>query len=155
MKKLLLCLLLLTGFAFAQEYGERVGEGYTWSDSIYYGAGTATVDSVKIYDMRINYAWFSIIFEGNANTTVDSVVVRKGAVRKNNQGVVQDTVWGNQISWKDSSWSTVNTLINNTVGTHYTAFEPVVHLLKMEFLNTWAGDSDRKLKYILQAITKK
>jgi len=141
--------LLLSLPLMAQINGVQHGQGTIRSDSVYFGAGTATVDSVKIYDFRFANYWYSIVFEGNANSPVDSVIITKGTLRFNDAGVLQDTVWGNQINWKDSTWTDVNTLINNTVGVHYTAFEPVVNLLKIEFLNAWANLNTRKLKYVL------
>ena len=154
MKKFLFWLLLLTVPVIAQTQGKYVGRGYSWSDSIYYGAGTATVDSVKIYNMGIKYDWYSLILKGNANTTVDSLIITRGAIGYTEQKAAVDTVWGDQFTWKDSSWTAVNTVINNTVGVDYTAFEPLVHLLKIEYLNHWGTDSDRKTRYILQALRR-
>ena len=131
-----------------------MGGGVSWGDSVYYGGGSAAGDSVKLYRVNLRHTWYSIIFQGNANTTTDSIIVTKGATIRNHSGDSTGFYWGNQISWKDSVWGGVNTLINNTIGVHYTAFEPVVEFIKIEFLNDFATDSDRKLRYVLQAIKR-
>ena len=152
MKKLILFLMLLTVPIIAQSQGLLYGGGVILTDSLYYGTPG---DSVNIYDLRFNQMWMSIIIEGNSNSPVDSIAVRKGSLVFNDAGVAIDTVWGNQIDWKDSTWTDVNTLVNNSTGVHYTAFEPIVQFIKLEILNARANLPTRKLQYTLQYMPRK
>jgi len=150
MKKLILFLILLTGAVFAQSNGKIVGGGFVWSDSLYYENDADGGDSTNIYNMNFNHDNYQIIFEGASDSTADSSIATLGTVRYSDYGVPIDTIWGNQIGVKDSSGTVVNTMINNTIGTHY-IFSLPVQLLKIELINTVTPDDDRKVDYIIQA----
>lgn len=149
---LVLGFVLLAITAQAQTYGNYVGKGYSWSDSLRYGA--ATSDSTVIYDVGLNYDWFALTLEGNANDTVDSLRVRTGVIRENELGSKVDTLWGSYTSLKDSSWTDVNLAINNTVGVKYIIYDPAIQLLEITLINALSTDADRVCDYVLQAIRR-
>ena len=101
--------------------------------------------------MRFNHDWYKIILEGDANSPIDSLSFDIGTIRFDNTGAVVDTVWGNQVTVKDSTWSSVNTLINNTVGTHYILFDPLINLLRINLDNHHGTLATRSASYTLQA----
>jgi len=141
-------LILLASVTQAQVNGLQHGAGQIWSDSLYYGTPG---DSTRVYDMRFAHLWYKIILEGDANSPVDSLAARVGSIRFDNTGAVVDTVWGNQVALKDSTWSDVNTMINNTAGTHYFFFDPIINLLELRLLNLRSTVVTRSVSFSIQA----
>ena len=137
MKKLLAILILsisLIGIGNAQTTGKLVSSGTVWTDSLGYGV-VATSDSVWILDVNFAYDWFRIFVEGNANSAVDSIIVQAGSVRYNESKAAVDTVWGSYSTLKDSTWESINTIVNNSTGKDFTLFNPGVQLLRFSLMN--------------------
>ena len=139
MKKVLLFLILLTGIGLAQTNGKLVGDGVVWTDSLGYTNLDETSDSILTIDMNFSKGWINVFVKGNANSPVDSFYVQAGSVRYSQNGVPKDTVWGSWVAIKDSSWTDINTMINNTVGKDFLFFRPVTQLLQFTLLNARAN----------------
>lgn len=155
MKKLIL-LALLGIFSipiFAQMNGKSVGEGVIWTDSIKYS--TSVADSSWKINLNFANEWYRIFIKGNANSPVDSVNARLGSITYNEAGRAVDTVWGSWAALKDSSWSDVNTIVNNTVGKDYLLFAPTVQLLELRLLNHRATLPTRVATLTINAVKKK
>ena len=133
--KTLLFLILLTGVGLTQSRGTVTDGGTIWTDSLGYTNLSETSDSILVIRTSFRYNWYRVLLEGNANSPVDSFYVQAGSVRYNELKVDVDTVWGSWLALKDSSWSDVNTMINNTVGKDYLIFAPMAQMLRFRLLN--------------------
>ena len=152
MKKLIILIMLMAGFALGQTNGVTVGAGTVWTDTLGYTTLSETSDSVLILDTRFSKDWYRIFVKGNATSEADSFYVQHGSVRYDQAGTAQDTVWGSWATVKDSAWSDHNTMINNTVGKDFLLFSPIHQLLKFTLLNYRAAEADRNCVISIQAI---
>ena len=152
MKKLILTLVLLTGYAFGQTNGISVGAGTVWTDTLGYTTLDETSDSVLTLDTRFSKDWYRIIVDGNANSPVDSFYYQHGTVRYSQAGAPVDTMWGSWGAVKDSAWGDINTMINNSVGKDFLLFSPVHQLLRFTLLNHRGGLAGRNCVITIQAI---
>ena len=153
MKKLIfLIIILLAGLTFGQTNGKQVSNGTIWTDSLGYTNLNETSDSVLILNANFSHNWYKIIVAGNANAQADSFVVQSGSVRYDQARDAQDTVWGSWMAVKDSAWTDINYMINNTVGKDFLLFSPVVQLLKFTLLNYRAAIPTRNCVITIQAI---
>lgn len=159
MKKLILYLAIFVGFVLilsytshAQTRGKNVGGGTVWTDSLGYTNLNETSDSILIINMNFSKGWIHLFIEGNATAQADSFYVQAGAVRYDEAKDAQDTIWGSYVAFKDSSWSDINILINNTVGKDFLMFRPVTQLLRFTLLNYRAAIPTRNLVITIQAI---
>ncbi len=159
MRKLILALLILmAGVSLAQVSGEpfyrgkTIGGGTVWSDTLSYTTAATPSDSSIIFNVNFSHSWYRIFVEGNANAQADSFYVQYGSVRYNQGGVAVDTVWGSWATVKDSVWSDINTMINNTVGKDFLLFSPIAQLLRFTLLNYRAAIPTRSCRITIQAI---
>ena len=140
MKKLILALLLFTGFAFAQTREYRLNNGSVWTDTLGYTNVDQTKDSVLILDVGLRFNWFRVAFEGNGNSPVDSLYVQAGYVRYSSvpgtRQTAQDTIWGSWLPVQDSLFNSIHVMINNSVGKDFLIYTPLAHLLRFSILNT-------------------
>lgn len=159
MRKVMFFLIVLIfsfGVTNAQRTGVNTGNGTIWSDSLGYstnGGGTdGDNDSSWVFDTKFAHSWFKVFIKGNANSPVDSAFMRTGSLTYDEAKNIIDTVWGSWLALKDSSWSDVNVMINNTVGKDYLVFCPVVQLLEFGLLNQRGGLVTRNLSITVQAV---
>ena len=135
MKKLIIILVLIAGFTLAQTKGKQIGDGTVWTDTLGYTNLSETSDSVLILNTNFAHGWYRIFVAGNANAQADSFVVQAGTVRYDEARDPQDTIWGSWCALKDSAWSDLNVMVNNTVGKDFLMFVPMAQLLKFTLLN--------------------
>ncbi len=152
MKKLVLFLILMVGVSFAQrERIAAIGNGVVYNDTLSYTTAAEPSDSMWIIDTKFNNDWYRFFLKGNANSPVDSVYYQHGTINYDQAEVAVDTFWGSWGAVKDSSWTDINTMINNTVGKDFILFSPIHQLLRFAILNHRGSLPTRTIEVTLQA----
>ena len=148
-------LFLFSISAFSQTQWISQGSGYTYSFDLKYGS-VATSDSSEIIDIGMQLGDILEVFvDSSSNSPIDSIGIYTGArgwAAGSRMGITapNDTIWGGLAQIRDSSWTAGNVLIANSVGTHYTLYEPVLDLAKFQILNARSNLPDRQIKLILK-----
>lgn len=151
MKKLLL--LLFIPFILSAQNWIPQGNGYTYTVTIKYGATTtATMDSVERVDFDMQYGDLAAIWVlGNPNSPVDSVYIKTGGKSILVAGVTpDDTIYGGNVTLKDSAGSIQNTIVNNSTGKRYWFFEPVIDVLEFGLLNHRGTLATREVTFVIK-----
>jgi hypothetical protein len=157
MKRLIILMLVAIPLLVVQaqqtdilSLGVKVGDGISYADSLYYGTPG---DSSMIIKWDYRFSIPQIYLKGNSNSPIDSLEIRTGLVRFNSRGTAIDTIWGRKATLKDSSFTTVYTAINNTVGVDYVIYENSIQLVKIKLLNNRANLVARKVQIGIGART--
>jgi hypothetical protein len=147
--KRLIIFVLLTIPLFGQIKTE-VPNGYFWSDSLWNGIWVDTVGvddttaahASAILDVGFNYDWMTITCIDTGETFDDSVRVYIGTIiytpasgGTSQKPAKSDTLWNVASFLRDSTWTNLNTLVDDASQHTYTVFVGDARLVKVSLDN--------------------
>lgn len=100
---------------------------------------TFAVRSSAILTLKFQYDWVYIVLYDSGATYDDSVLIKQGTIKYANK-IKSDTTWQN-IPVKDSTFTIVNTLVDDSAVHGYLVFTPAMDLMSIDLVNAEAVEN--------------